>query len=141
MPPCGVNCASAAAAAAAAETTAGEVQQRREGEETLHQCNQFIFYTSNSQACHKVSHVEHNWAILGRRGGLASAQAAQCELSGTLYTALCHVKICISRDRSAFLNFYRTQVTLGSDLCVQVSLSLGRCAHLTAVTLADEDTK
>ena len=76
-----VNCTSAAAAAAA-ETTAGEVQQRREGEETLHQCNQFIFCTSNSQACHKVSHVEHNWAILGRRGGLASAQAAQCELSG-----------------------------------------------------------
>ena len=104
------------------QLASGEVQQRREGEETLHQCNQFIFCTSNSQACHKVSHVEHNWAILGRRGGLASAQAAQCELSGTLYTALCHVKICISRDRSAFFNFYRTQVTLGSDLWVRMSV-------------------
>ena len=39
------------------------------------------------------------------------------------------------------LYFYRTQVYLGSDLWVRVSLT-GRevCADLTDVTLADEDT-
>ena len=36
--------------------------------------------------------------------------------------------------------FYRTQVYLGSDLWVQVSLSTRGFADLTDVTLADEDT-
>ena len=36
-------------------------------------------------------------------------------------------------------SFYRTQVYLGSDLWVRVSLS-DLCADLTDVTLADEDT-
>ena len=34
--------------------------------------------------------------------------------------------------------YYRTQVYLGSDLCVRVSETV-RCADLTDVTLADED--
>ena len=38
------------------------------------------------------------------------------------------------------LTFYRTQVNLGSDLWVQMSVSEGRCVDLTDVTLADEDT-
>ena len=37
-------------------------------------------------------------------------------------------------------HFYRTQVNLGSDLWVQMSVSEGRCVDLTDVTLADEDT-
>ena len=39
-----------------------------------------------------------------------------------------------------FLCFYRTQVYLGSDLWVRVSLTEGPCSDLTDVTLADEDT-
>ena len=39
-----------------------------------------------------------------------------------------------------FLYFYRTQIYLGSDLCVRVSLSETPCWDLTDVTLADEDT-
>ena len=37
-------------------------------------------------------------------------------------------------------NFYRTQVNLGSDSWVRLSLRHRRCADLTDVTLADEDT-
>ena len=41
--------------------------------------------------------------------------------------------------------FYRTQVNLGSDLWVRMSVCLSvrhrPCADLTDVTLADEDTK
>ena len=36
--------------------------------------------------------------------------------------------------------FYRTQVNLGSDLWVRMSLSKRPCVDLTDVTLADEDT-
>ena len=36
--------------------------------------------------------------------------------------------------------FYRTQVNLGSDLCVRLSLR-DLCVDFTDVTLADEDTK
>ena len=36
--------------------------------------------------------------------------------------------------------FYRTQVSLGSDLWVCFSLTKTPCADLTDVTLADEDT-
>ena len=36
--------------------------------------------------------------------------------------------------------FYQTQVNLGSDLWVRVSLTEEPCADLTDVTLADEDT-
>ena len=36
--------------------------------------------------------------------------------------------------------FYRTQVSLGSDLWVRFSLTEPLCADLTDVTLADEDT-
>ena len=36
--------------------------------------------------------------------------------------------------------FYRTQVSLGSDLWVMISLSPRRLADLTDVTLADEDS-
>ena len=35
--------------------------------------------------------------------------------------------------------FYRTQVSLGSDLWVLISLHTRPCADLTDVTLADED--
>ena len=37
-------------------------------------------------------------------------------------------------------SFYRTQVNLGSDLWVRMSETNRRCADLTDVTLADEDT-
>ena len=37
--------------------------------------------------------------------------------------------------------FYRTQVYLGSNLWVQVSVTPRPCADLTDVTLVDEDTK
>ena len=37
--------------------------------------------------------------------------------------------------------FYLTQVSLGSDLWVRMSVTHRRFAHLTDVTLADEDTK
>ena len=37
-------------------------------------------------------------------------------------------------------HFYRTQVNLGYDLWVRMSVSEGRCVDLTDVTLADEDT-
>ena len=37
-------------------------------------------------------------------------------------------------------NFYRTQVNLGTDLSVRLSLSLRPFVDLTYVTLADEDT-
>ena len=37
-------------------------------------------------------------------------------------------------------NFYRTQVNLGSDSWVRLSLRHRRCADLTDVTLSDEDT-
>ncbi len=38
-------------------------------------------------------------------------------------------------------NFYRTQVSLGSDLWVRLSLCHTPFADLTDVTLVDEDTK
>ena len=37
--------------------------------------------------------------------------------------------------------YYRTQVSLGSDLWVRFSVTLRGFADLTDVTLADEDTK
>ena len=37
-------------------------------------------------------------------------------------------------------HFYRTQVSLGSDLWVRFSLTKPLCADLTDVTLADEDS-
>ena len=37
-------------------------------------------------------------------------------------------------------HFYRTQVNLGSDSWVRMSVRHRRCADLTDVTLADEDT-
>ena len=37
-------------------------------------------------------------------------------------------------------NFYRTQVSLGSDLGVLISLHPRVCSDLTDVTLADEDS-
>ena len=45
-----------------------------------------------------------------------------------------------SLSSSSFTCFYRTQVYLGSDLWIQVSLSPRGFADLTDVTLADEDT-
>ena len=39
-----------------------------------------------------------------------------------------------------FLNFYRTQVNLGSDSWVRLSVTHSCCADLTDVTLADEDS-
>ena len=38
------------------------------------------------------------------------------------------------------MHFYWTQINLGSDLWVRVSLTHRRFADLTDVTLADEDT-
>jgi len=38
-------------------------------------------------------------------------------------------------------NFYRTQVNLGSDLWVRMSVTPTPCWNLTELTLADEDTK
>ena len=45
----------------------------------------------------------------------------------------------LSEDKFVQGVFYRTQVNLGSDLWVRMSLS-DVCADLTDVTLADEDT-
>ena len=39
------------------------------------------------------------------------------------------------------VDFYRTQVSLGSDLWVRMSVTNTPFADLTDVTLADEDTK
>ena len=52
-----------------------------------------------------------------------------------------YVKFDDSCDSVESGNFYRTQVSLGSDLWVRLSLRPRRFADLTDVTLVDEDTK
>ena len=39
-----------------------------------------------------------------------------------------------------YVGFYRTQVNLGSDLWVRMSVTPRHCGDFTDVTLADEDT-
>ena len=60
-----------------------------------------------------------------------------------LYLYLHHPTIleaALKKKNSCVLHFYRTQVSLGSDLWVWAYVSPRLCADLTDVTLADEDS-
>ena len=60
-----------------------------------------------------------------------------------LYLYLHHPTIleaALKKKNSCVLHFYRTQVSLGSDLWVWAYVSPRLCADLTDVTLADKDT-
>ena len=68
-----------------------------------------------------------------------------CSCCGTrLIGAYKRQKVGVLTEETLILNFYRTQVSLGSDLWVLISLTHSLttrlCADLTDVTLADEES-